>query len=57
MEFTLTRTSDIFGEDETTVNIETLEQLLSFVKENGKIVLKPLPEDRFEIEIYDQYRE
>ena len=59
MKFEVTRTSDWDYKEE--IEIDTLEQLMNFCKENGQIVLTPsapvvrkyLPS----IEIYDTWRE
>ena len=52
---------------ETTIDIKSLDELLSFVKIAGSIVIykadyldkncKPIKDDKYTIEIYDDYRE
>lgn len=40
-----------------TIEINTIEDLLSFISKNGKIILHPCKNEAPSIEIYDSYRE
>ena len=64
MTFTVTKTSD-WGSKETR-EIETLDELLQFVRDNGPVIISreldfddpfEFVEKGFALEIYDSYRE
>ena len=56
MKFKLIRTSDWHFEDE--IEIDTLEKLINFIKENGYPIVLSVEDDKLpEIEIYDEWRE
>lgn len=56
MKFKLTMTSDWSFEDE--IEIDTLEKLMNFIKENGNPIVLFLEDGKLpKIEIYDEWRE
>lgn len=57
MKFNVTKTSGWLSEESDLVEIETLEQLLEFVKKSDNDVIIKLRGDELELEIYDDYRE
>lgn len=60
MKFRLTRTSDVFGSDDTEIELDTLSDLIDFVKIYGGRVVIETPDEFNElplIEVYDTYRE
>ena len=69
MKFTIVRTSDYMGqpcagavmnaEREWEIEIETLDELITFARANGKIILRVSASAAIapDIEIYDDYRE
>lgn len=54
MKFKLTKTSDW---TETEIEIETLQELIDFIKANKNKVVIMTRDDTIELEIYDGYRE
>lgn len=53
MKFYVEYTSDWTGEKSFAVEISSMEELIKFVEDHGKIIIH----DGNEIEIYDYYRE
>lgn len=60
MEFVVTRTSDEESREEL-INLNTLEELMEFIRKQGVEIIISISEDFEEpvneIEIYDDYRE
>ena len=62
MEFAIGRVSnkcDIYNEKKATININTLEELLYLIEQEGEIIIGPdyVDENKYRITIYDDYIE
>lgn len=58
MIFSITRTSDICGENDYSKDIKNLDELIGFMKEvENPLILLDCNDENGSIEIYDYYRE